>query len=73
MIFRNAEIYNENFDLVKADISVKGEKIEKIGENLDGDGFDLRDLPFFPDLSIYISTAVRERTPETQRPTLSKR
>ena len=50
MIFRNAEIYNENFDLVKADISVKGEKIEKIGENLNGDGFDLSGLTVLPGL-----------------------
>lgn len=50
MIFRNAEIYNEKFDLVKADISVKGEKIEKIGEKLDGDGFDLSGLTVLPGL-----------------------
>ena len=57
MILKNAQILNENFDLVRADVSVRGEKIEQIGADLSGDGeIDLSGCivsPGFVDIHIH--------------------
>lgn len=52
MILKNARIYDENFDLVKADITIDGEIISAVGET-DKDGIDLSGciiLPGFIDI-----------------------
>lgn len=50
MILKNAEVYDENFDIIKADIETDGEKIVKIAEKIDGDGIDLSGLTVLPGL-----------------------
>lgn len=57
MILKNGYTVNENFELVKADVAISGERISKIGENLSGD--DIRDmsgkyiLPGFVDTHVH--------------------
>ncbi|HEX3017009.1 MAG TPA: amidohydrolase family protein, partial [Caproicibacter sp.] len=57
MILKNAEIYDENFDLVKADIAVKDGKIDRVAPNLPGDeSIDLTGClitPGFVDIHIH--------------------
>lgn len=43
MILKNAEIFNENFDLQRADVTVCGDRIGEVGSGLAGDG--VIDLP----------------------------
>lgn len=50
MILKNAEIYNENFELVKADVEIENGKIAAIAENLDGESLDLTGLTVLPGL-----------------------
>lgn len=50
MILRNAKVYDENFDVIKSDISVENGKIEKIAEKLEGDGIDLSGYTVLPGL-----------------------
>lgn len=50
MILKNAKIYNENFDIVKADISVEDGKIKNIGEDLNGENIDLSGYTVIPGL-----------------------
>ena len=57
MILKNAEIFDENFDLVKADVAVGNGKIERVGQNLEG--ADMHDFsgyvitPGFVDIHIH--------------------
>lgn len=57
MILKNAEIFNENFDLVRADVSVRGDRIGQVGDGLAGDGaIDLSGClvsPGFVDIHIH--------------------
>ena len=50
MILKNADIYDENFNLIKADIKINGEKITEIGDELSGDSVDLLDYMILPGL-----------------------
>lgn len=50
MILKNANIYDENFNLIKADIKINGEKITEIGDELSGDSVDLLDYMILPGL-----------------------
>lgn len=47
MILKNAMIYDKNFDLIRADIKVNGEIIEKIGV-IDEDGIDFSGCKILP-------------------------
>ena len=53
MILKNALIFDEDFEKVKKDIEITGEKIVGTGDNLDGDAFDFEGcvvLPGFIDI-----------------------
>ncbi len=50
MILKNADIYDENFNLIKADIKINGEKITEIGDELSGDSVDLLNYMILPGL-----------------------
>lgn len=55
MIFKNAEIYGEDFNPFKGDIKINGEKIEAVG-SIDGDGIDCSGkiiVPGFIDIHIH--------------------
>lgn len=57
MILKNAKIFDEDFNIVRADISVCGGKINRIAPNLEGeDSYDLRGFliaPGFVDIHIH--------------------
>lgn len=56
MIFKNAEILNENFEFVKGDLVVENGKIQGIIFGAEGDGLDctgLKILPGFIDIHIH--------------------
>ena len=50
MILKNAEVYNENFDLVKTDVKISGDRIENVETYPDGEGLDLTGLIVMPGL-----------------------
>ena len=58
MIIKNANIYDESFELKRLDIKIENEKIVEISENIDGDdifdGTGLTVLPGFIDLILRI-------------------
>lgn len=57
MILKNAKIFDEKFNIVQSDISVKGQKIDEIAPALQGnDSFDLSNCiiaPGFVDIHIH--------------------
>ncbi len=57
MILKNAKLFDENFDVVESDLSVQGQKIEKVSPNLTGnDSYDLNGyliVPGFVDIHIH--------------------
>lgn len=56
MIFKNAEILNENFEFVKGDLLIEKGKIEGIVSGVQGEGLDcagLKILPGFIDIHIH--------------------
>lgn len=48
MILKNALIFDEDFEKVKKDIEITGEKIVGTGDNLDGDAFDFEGCVILP-------------------------
>ena len=68
MILKNADIFDSEFALRRADVRVEDGKIAEIGENLNGGSTIFPDALFCPALSTYISTAAGERI----SPTLSR-
>lgn len=70
MLLKNAMVYNEDFDLVRADIAVEGEKIACVGRTAeDGEALDLTGctiLPGFIDMHIHGCAGhdASEATPE---------
>lgn len=50
MILKNAEVFNGDFEKIRADIKIDGEKISKIGNFSSEDGLDLTGLVVMPGL-----------------------
>ena len=44
MILKNAEVFNGDFEKIRADVKIDGEKISKIGNFSSEDGLDLTGL-----------------------------
>ena len=56
MLLQNAELLDDNFNLVRADLAVSGERIARISPDLPGDGMDLTGcliVPGFVDLHLH--------------------
>ncbi len=54
MILKNAKIFDENFELIDADIKIEGEHIKQIGKNLSGDSGEIFDLSSYTILPGFI-------------------
>lgn len=50
MILKNAEVFNGDFEKIRADVKIDGEKISKIGNFSSEDGLDLTGLVVMPGL-----------------------
>ena len=50
MILKNAEVFNGDFEKIRADVKIEGEKISKIGDFSSEDGLDLTGLVVMPGL-----------------------
>lgn len=50
MILKNAEVFNGDFEKIRADVKIDGEKISKIGNLSSEDGLDLTGLVVMPGL-----------------------
>lgn len=50
MILKNAEVFNGDFEKIRADVKIEGEKISKIGDFSSEDGLDLAGLVVMPGL-----------------------
>lgn len=50
MILKNAEVFNGDFEKIRADVKIDGEKISKIGDFSSEDGLDLTGLVVMPGL-----------------------
>lgn len=50
MILKNAEVFNGDFEKIRADVKIDGEKISKIGNFSSEDGLDLTGLVVIPGL-----------------------
>ncbi len=50
MILKNAEVYNGEFEKIRADVKTEGEKISEIGDFSSEDGIDLTGLVVMPGL-----------------------
>lgn len=50
MILKNAEVFNGDFEKIRADVKIDGEKISKIGNFSSDDGLDLTGLVVMPGL-----------------------
>lgn len=50
MILKNAEVFNGDFEKIRADVKIDGEKISKIGKFSSEDGLDLTGLVVMPGL-----------------------
>ena len=50
MILKNAEVFNGDFERIRADVKIDGEKISKIGNFSSEDGLDLTGLVVMPGL-----------------------
>lgn len=50
MILKNAEVFNSDFEKIRADVKIDGEKISKIGNFSSEDGLDLTGLVVMPGL-----------------------
>lgn len=50
MILKNAEVFNGDFEKIRADVKIDGEKISKIGNFSSEDGLDLTGLVIMPGL-----------------------
>lgn len=50
MILKNAEVFNGDFEKIRADVKIEGEKISKIGDFSSEEGLDLTGLVVIPGL-----------------------
>mgnify|MGYP004462392571 FL=1 len=50
MILKNAEVFNGDFEKIRADVKIDGEKISKIGDFSSAEGLDLTGLVVMPGL-----------------------
>ncbi len=50
MILKNAEVFNGDFEKIRADVKIEGEKISKIGDFSSEEGLDLTGLVVMPGL-----------------------
>ena len=50
MILKNATVFNGDFEKVKADVAIEGERISKIGDLSGEDELDLTDMTVMPGL-----------------------
>ena len=50
MILKNATVFNGDFEKVRADVAIEGERISKIGDLSGEDELDLTDMTVMPGL-----------------------
>lgn len=74
MILKNAEIFDENFDLTRADVSVGGGRIARVGTGLSGEGeIDLSGCLVSPGfVDIHIHGCVGADTCDGKRESIAK-
>ncbi|MGN0989147.1 MAG: N-acetylglucosamine-6-phosphate deacetylase [Eubacteriales bacterium] len=74
MILKNAEIYDKEFNIVKADVSVKGERISGIGSDItDTEILDLEGLTILPGfIDIHIHGCANADTGDASAESLEK-